>query len=103
MIFPPSFQYCPYFLVRFCPHDLFVNTRADLGVCPKVHDEEVRKLYEQSKPIKKLHIQEEFVRFCTAMVNDVQRKIQKGMHNKATYSCDFKYFRTFWRSAILQY
>jgi len=24
---------CKSFLVRFCPHDLFTNTRADLGPC----------------------------------------------------------------------
>ncbi|XP_045478267.1 luc7-like protein 3 [Harmonia axyridis] len=76
-------EYCPYFLVKFCPHDLFVNTRADLGACPKVHDEEVRKLYEQAKPVRKLHHQEEFVRFCSTMVNDVQRKIQKGKNRLA--------------------
>lgn len=22
---------CAYYMVRFCPHDLFVNTRSDLG------------------------------------------------------------------------
>ncbi|XP_017302201.1 luc7-like protein 3 [Diaphorina citri] len=31
-------EFCKYFLVKFCPHDLFVNTRADLGACTKVHD-----------------------------------------------------------------
>ncbi|XP_044759633.1 luc7-like protein 3 [Coccinella septempunctata] len=76
-------EYCPYFLVKFCPHDLFVNTRADLGACSKVHDEEVRKLYDQAKPARKLHYQEEFVRFCSAMINDVQRKIQKGKNRLA--------------------
>ncbi|KAL3273059.1 hypothetical protein HHI36_014514 [Cryptolaemus montrouzieri] len=76
-------EFCPYFLVKFCPHDLFVNTRADLGACPKVHDEEVRKLFEQAKPHRKLHYQEEFVRYCTSMVNDVQRKIQKGKNRIA--------------------
>lgn len=24
-------EVCPFYMVRFCPHDLFVNTRSDLG------------------------------------------------------------------------
>lgn len=24
-------EVCAYYMVRFCPHDLFVNTRSDLG------------------------------------------------------------------------
>lgn len=65
-------------MVKFCPHDLFVNTRADLGSCLKVHDEEIRKLFQASKPHRKIHYQEEFMRFCGSMVNEVERKIQKG-------------------------
>lgn len=59
-----SFQYCKYFLVKFCPHDLFVNTRADLGACSKVHDEEVKKLFEQAKGHKKVYYLEEFIRYA---------------------------------------
>lgn len=25
-------EVCGFYMVRFCPHDLFVNTRSDLGV-----------------------------------------------------------------------
>lgn len=71
-------EFCPFYLVKFCPHDLFVNTRADLGACAKVHDEEAKKLFQQAKAYKKIHYQEEFIRFCSQMVNEVERKIQKG-------------------------
>ncbi|EFA09064.2 luc7-like protein 3 [Tribolium castaneum] len=71
-------EYCKYFMVKFCPHDLFVNTRADLGACSKVHDEEIRKMFQQAKPHRKIHYQEEFIRFCSSMINEVERKIQKG-------------------------
>ncbi|XP_065165898.1 luc7-like protein 3 [Atheta coriaria] len=71
-------EYCKYYLVKFCPHDLFVNTRADLGVCTKIHDEEVKKLFAEGKSFKKILYQEEFVRFCQSMINDVDRKIIKG-------------------------
>ncbi|XP_041978257.1 luc7-like protein 3 [Aricia agestis] len=72
-------EYCKYYMVKFCPHDLFVNTRADLGVCPKVHDEEVKDLFEKAEPsYKKSQYVEEFLRYCRHMINEVERKILKG-------------------------
>ncbi|XP_053687348.1 luc7-like protein 3 [Sabethes cyaneus] len=72
-------EFCPYFIVKFCPHDLFVNTRADLGQCGKLHDEEAKKMYENTKPgRKKLQYEEDFLRFCSNMINEVDRKIVKG-------------------------
>lgn len=73
------FQFCLYFLVKFCPHDLFVNTRADLGACPKIHDEEAKKLYDEARPSKrKRNYEDEFLRFSNHMLNEVDRKISKG-------------------------
>lgn len=70
-----SLQYCKYYMVKFCPHDLFVNTRADLGVCPKVHDDEVKDLFEKADfSYKKSQYIEEFLRFCRHMINDVESK-----------------------------
>ena len=30
---------CPYYLCGFCPNDLFVNTKSDLGPCEYMHDD----------------------------------------------------------------
>ncbi|EEB16421.1 conserved hypothetical protein [Pediculus humanus corporis] len=76
-------EYCKYYLVSFCPHDLFVNTRADLGPCSKVHDDEVKKLYDESTSHKKFQYLEDFIRFCNNILNDVQRKIEKGKQRLA--------------------
>lgn len=72
-------------MVKFCPHDLFVNTRADLGPCMKTHDEEARKLFQEAKKshFKKVQYQEDFVRFCSVMLNEVDRKIVKGKQRLA--------------------
>ncbi|KAK6117869.1 hypothetical protein DH2020_048369 [Rehmannia glutinosa] len=40
---------CGCYMVRFCPHDLFVNTRSDLGVCPKIHDPKLKESCQNSK------------------------------------------------------
>ncbi|XP_055595914.1 luc7-like protein 3 [Uranotaenia lowii] len=72
-------EFCTYFMVKFCPHDLFVNTRADLGQCAKLHDEEAKKLFDNAKPCrKKIQYEEDFLRFCSNMINEVDRKIMKG-------------------------
>lgn len=70
-------------MVKFCPHDLFVNTRADLGQCPKVHDDEVKSLYDKSNSYKKQQYEDEFIRFCQSMLNEVERKIVKGKQRLA--------------------
>lgn len=72
-------EFCTFFMVKFCPHDLFVNTRADLGQCGKLHDEEAKRLFEKAKPSrKKLQYEDDFLRFCSNMLNEVDRKIMKG-------------------------
>ena len=38
---------CPYFICAFCPNDLFVNTKSDLGQCEYHHIEELREEYKQ--------------------------------------------------------
>ena len=45
----------------------------------KLHDVEVKKLYDEEKQSgKKLEYEDEFLRFCTNMINEVDRKIVKG-------------------------
>ncbi|XP_017012489.2 luc7-like protein 3 [Drosophila takahashii] len=72
-------EFCQFYNVKFCPHDLFINTRADLGPCARIHDEEARHLYEEARPSqRKRQYEDEFLRFCNVMLHDVDRKIQKG-------------------------
>jgi len=65
-------------MVKFCPHDLFINTRADLGACPRIHDDEAKAMFEKSTSYKKQQYVDEFIRFCQSMVTEVERKIAKG-------------------------
>lgn len=46
----------------------------------------MRKLFEKAKGHRKIQYQEEFIRFCTSMVNEVERKIQKGRQRLALNS-----------------
>ena len=77
-------QFCKLYLVKFCPHDLFVNTRADLGACSRVHDDEARELYEKAPySYRKQQYEDEFIRFAQSMLNEVERKIVKGKQRLA--------------------
>ena len=70
---------CRYFLVQFCPHDLFTNTKADLGACPKIHDDELRRAYlEAPDGYKKQSCQDDFLRFSQRMLNDLGSRIKRA-------------------------
>ena len=36
-------EVCQWYNLAFCPHDLFVNTRRDLGPCPNEHDPKLKE------------------------------------------------------------
>lgn len=38
---------CRFFLLNMCPHDLFVNTKSDLGPCTKKHSKGMQVQYEK--------------------------------------------------------
>lgn len=69
---------CKHFICGFCPHDLFVNTKADLGPCGKVHDDLLRIDYEKSSRYGKMAYEDEFISFLQSIQSDVERKIRRG-------------------------
>ena len=66
-------------MVRFCPHDLFRNTKADLGPCLKLHDKVVRQKYlNEASSYTKTEFEGEFLKYCQSILNEVERKTQMG-------------------------
>ncbi|KAG9452336.1 hypothetical protein H6P81_005240 [Aristolochia fimbriata] len=73
-------EVCGFYMVRFCPHDLFVNTRSDLGPCPKIHDPKLKESFEQS-PRHDSYVprfEAELAQFCEKLVMDLDRKVRRG-------------------------
>lgn len=71
---------CGPYMIRFCPHDLFVNTRSDLGACPKIHDPKLKESFEKS-PRHDSHVpkfEAELAHFCEKLVSDLDRKVRRG-------------------------
>ncbi|KAJ3045561.1 splicing factor [Rhizophlyctis rosea] len=68
---------CKSYLCGLCPHDLFTNTKMDLGPCPKSHSEKMLIEYKEALE-KKEHpgFEEEWYRNLQDFVNDCDRKIQ---------------------------
>lgn len=69
---------CKNFLVAFCPHEQFLNTKADLGRCNLVHDEFLKKDYEASAEVGKLGYEAKCYDLMRSLLNDLDRQIYKG-------------------------
>ncbi|XP_008796084.2 luc7-like protein 3 [Phoenix dactylifera] len=78
-------EVCGSFMVRFCPHDLFVNTKSDLGPCPKIHDLKLKESFEKS-PRHDSYVpkfEAELAQFCEKLVMDLDRKVKRGRERLA--------------------
>ncbi|KAK0409368.1 hypothetical protein QR680_004498 [Steinernema hermaphroditum] len=64
-------------IAAFCPHELFVNTKADLGQCKLVHDEELRRAYRESNRFERLGYERRFLTFLSRLQDDMKRKIAR--------------------------
>eukprot|EP00249_Psilotum_nudum_P014646 c24937_g1_i2 orf=601-1671(+) len=73
-------EVCGFNLVRFCPHDLFVNTKSDLGPCPRLHDLKLKESFEQSSRHDMFvpRFEAELAQFCEKLVQDLDRKVRRG-------------------------
>lgn len=78
---------CPYYLVDYCPHDLFTNTKGDLGACPKIHNDALKRDFADAQDTepKKAEMMDDFLRFAQRLVGDLQSKIRRGKE-RATIS-----------------
>ncbi|MQL81096.1 hypothetical protein Taro_013559 [Colocasia esculenta] len=78
-------EVCGPFMIRFCPHDLFVNTKSDLGPCPKIHDPKLKESFEKSprhdEYVPKFEAQ--LAQFCDRLVMDLDRKVKRGRERLA--------------------
>ena len=71
---------CRSFIVGTCPHDLFTNTKQDLGPCPKSHNEALKAEYEgMTGPEKsKLGFEYDYLRDMQKYIDDCNRRIDQA-------------------------
>ncbi|KAI0133861.1 hypothetical protein BJ170DRAFT_177235 [Xylariales sp. AK1849] len=77
---------CRSYLVGTCPHDLFTNTKQDLGPCPKVHSEGLKAEYENLPEAQKqrhnfewdyMRDLQKYVGDCDRRIDAAQRRLEK--------------------------
>ncbi|KAJ1678993.1 splicing factor, partial [Spiromyces aspiralis] len=69
---------CKDHLVKFCPNQLFTNTKADLGSCNLVHDDKLREAYEKSDERGRLGYESRFYARLQQLLHDLDRKIRRA-------------------------
>jgi len=77
---------CRSYLVGTCPHDLFTNTKNDLGICPRTHSESLRTEYNNASDAKKAEWGFEwdyrddmfhYINDCDRRIESAQRRLEK--------------------------
>ncbi len=94
---------CKDYLCGLCPHDLFPNTKMDVGPCPRKHIESCKIDYERAKKEGKHQgFEVEWTHSLADFVGDCDRKVQQGLRkmerypeeNKAIQMVSFLFFYT---------
>ncbi|KAI1004225.1 hypothetical protein K3495_g3987 [Podosphaera aphanis] len=77
---------CRSFLVGTCPHDLFTNTKQDLGPCPKIHSEPLKTEYDAASDAQKqkwgfeydyMRDLQKYIDDCNCRIDVAQRRLEK--------------------------
>lgn len=77
---------CKSYICGTCPHDLFTNTKQDLGPCPKVHNEALKDEYHNADDQQKrkwgfefdyLRDMQRHIDDCNRRIDQAQRRLEK--------------------------
>ena len=77
---------CRSFVAGTCPHDLFTNTKQDLGPCSKIHSEALKSEYEALSDKDKhkygfeydyLRDMQKYIDECNRRIDAAQRRLEK--------------------------
>jgi hypothetical protein len=70
---------CKFFLVDFCPYELFMNTKSDVGTCPyKIHDDIIKGEFEREGREFRERYEQKFVLKLGELVGELERKLRRG-------------------------
>lgn len=77
---------CRSYIAGTCPHDLFTNTKQDLGMCPKVHSDALKAEYDALSPAEKakhgfdydyMRDLQKYIEECNRRIEIAQRRLDK--------------------------
>ncbi|RDD36553.1 putative RNA-binding protein Luc7-like 2 [Trichoplax sp. H2] len=79
---------CRAFLTGLCPHDLFTNTKMDIGECSKVHSLALRADYEKAAVSGNYEFEVDALEQLLYFIKDCDRKIQIAKRRLAETQTD---------------
>ncbi|KAF4554356.1 LUC7-like protein [Elsinoe fawcettii] len=77
---------CRSYLVGTCPHELFTNTKQDLGICNEQHSDALKTEYQEASEDQKkqwgfefdyLRHMAKYIESCNRRIDDSRRKLEK--------------------------
>jgi len=80
-------EICKYYICSFCPHELFTNTKSDLGPCPKIHYDVCKQEWQIFDKKYRYSFEGDFIRFLERLINDLDRRIKRG-HERLDHQDD---------------
>lgn len=70
---------CQNYICGFCPHDLFRNTKSDLGPCEKDHDDKMTEEFRRvADDATQNRLERRFLRTLQALIAGVDQRVRKG-------------------------
>ena len=73
-------EVCKYYLLDFCPHDLFPNTKSDLGPCKKRHDQFFKQQFmkDVNRESYQVKYEEMLMDFLEELIAEVDNKMKRS-------------------------
>jgi hypothetical protein len=70
---------CKLFIQGFCPNDLFTNTKSDLGLCKKLHDEACKREWNSSdeKEKSRYPYPSDMLKHLERLISEMDVKMEK--------------------------
>jgi len=69
---------CPYFICGMCPHELFTNTKSDIGPCEKDHDPKMAEMFRKEPEKVQKSTELRYMRFLESLVSEADRRVDKA-------------------------
>ncbi|EDO34740.1 predicted protein, partial [Nematostella vectensis] len=70
-----SDRVCKSYLMGLCPHQLFNNTKMDLGSCQKIHNPALKADFEAASKTRDYGYNMDQMEHLQSFINDCDRKI----------------------------
>ena len=69
---------CRYYMVDFCPHLQFLNTKSDIGPCPhRYHEESIREKFLREGQAYREAYERQFLDYLERLVGDLERRLRR--------------------------